>query len=133
MALAERIPLRVQIENLRATGAEISENITFSTYMKLSLYSVEEIARVRFKILIFDEFHRCGDAVWKKDTATFLKLFPEMPVLDLSATVIRYPDGHGNMAEELFDGNAAPEMALGEAIFRGILAHQSTSWPRSCI
>ncbi len=34
---------------------------------------------------------------------------------------IRYLDNQRNMAEELFDGNIASEMTLGEAIVRGIL------------
>lgn len=38
--------------------------------------------------------------------------------LGLSATNICYPD---NMADELFDGNSASEITLGEAIVRGIL------------
>ena len=44
-----------------------------------------------------------------------------MPILGLSATNIRYLDNQRDMAVELFDGNIASEMTLGEAIVRGIL------------
>ncbi|MBQ8076563.1 MAG: Helicase associated domain protein [Oscillospiraceae bacterium] len=42
-------------------------------------------------------------------------------LLGLTATNIRYLDNQRDMAEELFDGNIASEMTLGEAIARGIL------------
>ncbi len=42
-------------------------------------------------------------------------------MLGLSATNIRYLDKQRDMADELFDGNIASEMTLGEAIVRGIL------------
>ena len=51
-----------------------------------------------------------------------LKAYPDVPVLGLSATAIRYLDNQRDMTDELFDGNVASEMTLGEAIVRGILA-----------
>ena len=39
----------------------------------------------------------------------------------MSATNIRYLDNRRDMADELFDGNVASEMTLGEAIVCGIL------------
>lgn len=50
-----------------------------------------------------------------------MRLYPDIPVLGLSATNIRYLDGQRDMAQELFDGNVASSMTLGEAIARGIL------------
>lgn len=50
-----------------------------------------------------------------------LTVFPDVPVLGLSATAIRYLDNQRDMSDELFDGNIASEMTLGEAIVRGIL------------
>ena len=47
---------------------------------------------------------------------------PEVPILGLSATAIRYLDNQRNMADELFDGCVASEMTLGESIVRGILS-----------
>ena len=45
----------------------------------------------------------------------------------LSATNIRYLDNQRNMAEELFEGNIASEMTLGEAIVREILPELNMS------
>lgn len=50
-----------------------------------------------------------------------LSLYSDVPILGMSATAIRYLDNRRNMADELFDGNIASEMTLGEAIVRGIL------------
>lgn len=47
--------------------------------------------------------------------------YPEAKRLGLSATNIRYLDNQRNMAVEIFEGNIASEMTLGEAIIRGIL------------
>ena len=44
-----------------------------------------------------------------------------IPILGLSATAIRYLDNQRDMADELFGGNIASEITLGEAIVRGIL------------
>ena len=50
-----------------------------------------------------------------------LLAYPEAKLLGLSATNVRYLDNQRDMADELFDGNVASEMTLGEAIVRGIL------------
>ena len=50
-----------------------------------------------------------------------LEAYPKAKRLGLSATNIRYLDNQRNMAEELFEGNIASEMTLGEAIVREIL------------
>jgi len=42
-------------------------------------------------------------------------------MLGLSATNIRYLDNQRDLADELFDGNIASKMSLGEVIVRGIL------------
>ena len=112
---------KTQIENYRAAGGKQLDNITFATYKKFSLYTDEEIASLQFDGLVTDEFHRCGARVWQENILKFLKFFPDVPVLGLSATAIRYLDDQRDMSEELFDGNVASEMTLGEAIVRGIL------------
>lgn len=43
------------------------------------------------------------------------------PILGFSATNVRYLDNQRDMADELFDGNIASYMTLGDAIVRGIL------------
>lgn len=68
-----------------------------------------------------DEFHRGGASCWGGGIADLISLFPKCPMLGLSATHIRYLDNQRDMAQELFDGNIASEMTLGEAIVRNIL------------
>lgn len=83
--------------------------------------SDSEIAEICSDYIILDEFHRCGADMWGKGVAKLLGTFPNVPVLGLSATAVRYLDNRRDMADELFDGNVASEMTLGEAIVRGIL------------
>ena len=112
---------RTQLENLTATGSEVPKNITFLTYAKLMLLSEEEIRGLQPNMEIFDEYHRAGAACWGHGIARLRKMFPDAPMLGLSATNIRYLDNQRDMAKELFDSNIASEMTLGEAIVRGIL------------
>ena len=112
---------RTQLENLkRACGVELS-NISFLTYAKLMLADSEAMAEYSPDYIVLDEFHRCGAEMWGKGVERLLSTYPEVPVLGLSATNIRYLDNHRDMADELFDSNIASEMTLGEAVVRGIL------------
>ena len=112
---------RTQVENLKkACGVELS-NISFLTYAKLMLADEETIKEYSPDYIILDEFHRCGAEMWGKGVERLLSVYPYTPVLGLSATNIRYLDNHRDMADELFDGNIASEMTLGEAVVRGIL------------
>lgn len=112
---------RTQLENLAATGNKVPKNIIFLTYAKLLLLSDDEIRGLQPDMEIFDEYHRAGAACWGQGIARLRQLFPDAPMLGLSATNIRYLDNQRDMAEELFDGCIASEMTLGEAIVRGIL------------
>lgn len=112
---------KTQLENLAATGADVPENIAFYTYAKLMLMSNEEIAEIQPDYIVLDEFHRCGAEMWGKGVQNILNQYPDAQIIGLSATNIRYLDNQRDMAEELFDGNVASEMTLGEAIVRGIL------------
>ena len=112
---------RTQLENLkRTTGVELS-NISFMTYAKLMLANEEVMQTYLPDYIILDEFHRCGAEMWGKGVERLFSAYPDVPVLGLSATSIRYLDNHRDMADELFDGNIASEMTLGEAVVRGIL------------
>ena len=113
---------KTQKENLLSSGAEIPRNISFYTYAKLVMLSEAELSGIRPDYIILDEFHRCGAEIWGQGVARLLSLYGGVPVLGLSATNIRYLDNQRDMADELFDGNIASEMTLGEAIVRGILA-----------
>ncbi len=113
---------KTQIENIKKAEPLFNkDNITFITYAKLMLMSDAELEAVRPDYIILDEFHRCGAAEWGKGVERLLDMYNKTPILGLSATAIRYLDNQRNMADELFDGNIASEITLGEAIVRGIL------------
>ena len=98
------------------------KNIYFYTYAKLMRMSEAEIAKINPDYIILDEFHRCGAAGWGRGVEQLRKKYSEAKVLGLSATNIRYLDNQRDMAWELFEGNIASELTLGEAIATGILS-----------
>lgn len=121
MAPSEYI-YRTQVENLHAASPDSTvDNIQFLTYSKLLLLSNSEMLAYAPDYLILDEFHRCGAREWGSSLAQFLNLFPNVKILGLSATHVRYLDNQRDMAEELFEGHIASRMTLGEAIALGIL------------
>lgn len=113
--------IRTQLENLRDAGAFTPENVQFCTYAKLMFMTPSEIDDIRPDYIVLDEFHRCGAEVWGQGVQALLDRYPHVPILGLSATNIRYLDNQRDMADELFNGNIASQMTLGEAIVRGIL------------
>ena len=113
---------KTQIENLKAvSGGYAPENVKFFTYAKLMNMSEAELEEIAPDYVVLDEFHRCGAEMWGKGVDNLLKMYPEAKILGLSATAVRYLDNQRDMSDELFDGNVASEMTLGEAIVRGIL------------
>lgn len=112
---------KTQLENLRRTSGFCPENIQFLTYAKLMLMQPDEICQLQPDCVILDEFHRCGAEMWGQGVKNLLAAFPEIPIVGLSATAIRYLDNQRDMAQELFGGHVASEMTLGEAIVQGIL------------
>jgi len=111
-----------QIENLKkAANGYVPENIEFCTYARLMNMTDEEIAAIKPDITIYDEYHRAGAACWSTGVERLENLYPDMQILGLSATNIRYLDNRRDMAKELFDNNIASTLTLGEAIVRGIL------------
>ena len=113
---------KTQLENLKETAKDIElGNITFMTYAKLMMTDENSMGCLQPDYIVLDEFHRCGAAEWGKGIKRLLAKYPAAPVLGLSATNIRYIDNRRDMADELFDGNAASVITLGEAIVRDIL------------
>lgn len=111
-----------QLEGLKAAADGYApDNVLFYTYARLMLLSGEEISNIRPDYIILDEFHRCGAPAWGEAVQSLLKAYPNTPILGLSATNLHYLDAQRDMAVELFDGNIASEMTLGEAVVRGIL------------
>lgn len=111
-----------QLENLyQATNGYKPNNIVFFTYAKLMGMSKEEIQAIHPDYIVLDEYHRAGATFWQKGVEQLLFTYLDVPVLGLSATNVRYLDNQRDMAQELFDGNIASQMSLGESIVRGIL------------
>ena len=113
---------KTQLENVqRSTPDFPADQILFLTYARLMQMSDAELAELMPDGIVLDEFHRCGAKCWGDGVMRLLSMFKDAQLLGLSATKIRYLDGQRDMAEELFEGCIASEMALGEAIVRGIL------------
>lgn len=113
---------KTQIENLKkVTRGYSPDNITFLTYAKLMMMRENDVSEIYPDYIVLDEFHRCGAEQWGRGIERLLRAFPDVPILGLSATNIRYLDNQRDMADELFNGNVASEMTLGEAIVRGVL------------
>lgn len=115
---------RTQLENLikmlpEGTSA-CSDNILFWSYSKL-MKNESKMGELHPDYIVLDEFHRCGAAEWGRSVHKLLEMYPDAKVLGLSATNIRYLDQQRDMAQELFHGNIASELTLGEAMAREIL------------
>lgn len=112
--------LECDAEEAEAWIAHLKEQICFMTYAKLRL-NEEQIETLCPDFIILDEFHRCGAAEWGKSVTKLLNYYKDCKILGLSATNIRYLDKRRDMANEIFDGNIASYLSLGEAIAQGIL------------
>lgn len=107
---------QTQLENMHMEF----QNVTYLSYSRLTNCK-NNFKNFQFDYCIFDEFHRCGATEWGKAVRELLEMYPDAKRLGLSATNIRYLDNQRNMAEEMFEGNIASEMTLGEAIIKKIL------------
>ena len=100
---------------------DIFKNVEVFTYTKFLYLDNRVIKKLEADKIIIDEFHRTGAASWYKKVNVLLESHPDSKVLGLSATPIRYLDNARNMVEEIFDGNIANTITLGEAVYKGIL------------
>ena len=113
---------RTQLENLKEASPETTlDNVKYFTYARLMNMTEQELTDIQPDYIILDEFHSAGAEFWGEGVKNLLNAYHDAKLLGLSATAIRYLDNQRNMADELFDGNIASEMTLGEAIVRGIL------------
>jgi superfamily II DNA or RNA helicase len=94
---------------------------TFMTYAKGVNLSSAEVSRLKCKLIILDEFHRCGADIWGDGVQKILAAYPDSYILGTSATPVRYLDNSRDMCDELFRNNVAGNISLAEAIVRGIL------------
>ena len=113
---------RTQLENLKDTSPDTAlDNVKYFTYVKLMNLTQAELLDIKPDYIVLDEFHRAGAELWGEGVKQLLNAYSDAKLLGLSATAICYLDNQHDMADELFDGNIASEMTLGEAIVRGIL------------
>ena len=56
------------------------------------LMNESDFERIKPDYIILDEFHRCGAEMWGDGVDKLLSKYPNVPVLGLSATAIRYLD-----------------------------------------
>lgn len=112
----------MQLESLgKISGGWVPSNISYFTYQSIGYMNKQKIESIKPDYIILDEFHRCGAEKWEYHINRLLSTYPNAKILGLSATEIRYLDNDRNMSDEIFDGNIASYMTLGEAIVRGIL------------
>ena len=92
------------------------KGIDFMTYALLNSRGLED----HYDMIVLDEFHRAGATEWGAAVHEALE-HNGGKVLGTSATPIRYLDEGRDMSIELFDGNIASQMTIGEAWSRNIL------------
>lgn len=120
--LSPSVEIFNQLERYAAEmNVSINEKVSFITYEKLNMMEESEVLSLLADKIVLDEFHRAGAEQWGKSIELLLNNNANAKVLGLTATPVRYLDDARNMADELFDGNIAREMTLGEAVAEGIL------------
>ncbi len=109
--------------NIFESGLDMADfpNLKRITYQKLMNLTDDEIKKLKCDYIILDEFHHCGAPEWGNGVNRLLERNPNVKILGLSATPIRYFDNLRDMSDEIFEGNVASEMTLEEAIEKGIL------------
>lgn len=82
---------------------------------------LEQYGKPKVKLIVLDELHRVGAAVWGNNVQQLLEMYPEAAVLGLTATPIRFLDSKRDMVSEMFNGISAGNLTLQQAIESGIL------------
>lgn len=67
----------------------------------------------KYKFIILDEFHHLANK-WGKSFEKIQEKYPDIKILGLTATQIRYLDGGKDMSKELFGGNVAYNLSSEE-------------------
>ena len=96
-------------------------NIEYMTYARSMNLSQNEIASINPKMIVLDEFHRCGAEEWGRGVQNILNAYPEAFKFGTSATPVRYMDNARDMSRELFNNNVAENLSLAQSIVRNIL------------
>lgn len=105
------------LEQVRGVLKWRKEGVEYMTYQGLNLNG----ALGTYDLICLDEFHRAGADVWGDAVTELMEMQPNAKVFGTTATPIRHLDGERNMAEEIFSGNVASEITVGEAMSRNIL------------
>ena len=98
-----------------------TQSTIFMTYAKAAYLSQKQIENLGVELIVLDEFHRCGAAVWGKGVQRLLTAYADSFVIGTTATPIRYLDDRRDMSDELFEGVVAANLSLAEAIIKRIL------------
>ena len=93
------------------------KGIDYMTYSLLMYRGASD----NYDLIVLDEFHRAGADMWGDAVKRLISENPQAKVLGTSATPVRFLDKERDMSVELFDGNIASQMSLGEAWSRNIL------------
>ena len=96
------------------------KNVILMTYAKLLRLSKEDIKALEIDYCIMDEFHRTGAEGTNSVIESLLSIYPDIPVIGVSATPKRYSDGR-NMVDELFNSKIAFQLSLPKAIAKEIV------------
>lgn len=100
---------------------EMLKQLEFNIYCNMPNVKQEVMEGLQPDYIFLDEMHRALAKEWSKGIKVLLEMYPNVKVLGLSATPIRYLDRCRNVVEELFNGNLACDMSLSQAILDGIL------------
>lgn len=111
-------PNRFVLNQVRS-GLSWHGNVDYMTYQKVNADG--GMVGGDYDLIVLDEFHRVGAEKWGDSVNVFLAMNPQAKVLGASATPVRYLDGGRDMCEELFEGNVASRIGIGESWARGIL------------
>ncbi len=114
-------PSRYILKQQREKVPWATQSTRFMAYAGAANLSNSKIKELDLKLIVLDEFHRCGAEVWGGGVWRILRAHPEARVLGTSATPIRYLDSSRDMSDELFGGMVAANLPLAEAIMRNIL------------
>lgn len=94
------------------------EGVEYMTYILLMM---KEEMPTSYDLICLDEFHRAGAHEWGAAVLRLLDANQQAKVFGTTATPIRYLDNERNMADELFGGNVASHITIGQAWSQSIL------------
>ena len=94
------------------------EGVRYMTYT--ALIRAESVPD-DYDLICLDEFHRAGASEWGDAVLYLLEVNKKAKVFGTTATPVRDCDGNRNMADEIFHGNVASEITVGESMSRNIL------------